>query len=99
MQQESNSTSSFTFKMKGLEGEQKLSMNTSALECKLAAFKLINMISESTGKSFAPYCEAILPVMIEHISYKFSKSIRKYSFKTIKSILFAIGESHNVALF
>jgi len=27
-------------------------MNTSALESKIAAFKLINMISESTGKAF-----------------------------------------------
>jgi hypothetical protein len=70
---------SITFKLKGLEGEQKLSMNTSALESKIAAFKLINMIADSTGKSFAPYCEAILPIMVENIQYKFSKIIRKYS--------------------
>jgi hypothetical protein len=31
----------FTLKMKGFEGEQKITMNTSALESKLAAFKLI----------------------------------------------------------
>lgn len=31
-----------TFKMKGLEGNQRISMNTSALESKLSAFKLLN---------------------------------------------------------
>lgn len=38
--------------MKGLEGEQRITMNTSALEGKMAAFKLINMISENMGKTF-----------------------------------------------
>ena len=65
--------SSYTFRMKGMEGDQRISMNTSALESKIAAFKLINMICESTEKAFAPYCEAILPIMIEHIQYTYSR--------------------------
>lgn len=44
-------------------------MNTSALESKISAFKLINMISESMGTSFAPYSEAMLPIMIENMNY------------------------------
>lgn len=39
----------FTVKLKGFEGDQRLSMNTHALESKIGAFKLINMISESMG--------------------------------------------------
>jgi len=89
----------FTFKLKGFEGEQKISMNTSALESKIAAFKLIHMISDSTEKAFAPYCEQILPIMVEHMSYKFSRTIRKYAMKTVCNILVAVGEPMNVTLF
>ena len=55
--------------MKGLEGEQRITMNTSALEGKIAAFKLITMISENMGKSFEPYCVPLLPIMVEHMQY------------------------------
>jgi hypothetical protein len=53
-----------TIKLKGFEGDQRLSMNTHALESKIGAFKLINMISESMGTSFAPYSEPLLPIMV-----------------------------------
>lgn len=74
-------------------------MNTSALESKIAAFKLITMISESLGTAFAPYSEAILPIMIENMNYQYSKGVRKYSMKTINNILTAVGEPSNVNLF
>lgn len=38
----SDNTQGFTFKMKGFEGDQRITMNTSALESKISAFKLIN---------------------------------------------------------
>ena len=74
-------------------------MNTSALEGKIAAFKLINMISENMSKSFEPYCMPLLPIMTEHMNYQYSKVIRKYSFKTIMNILHAVGEPNNVMVF
>ena len=74
-------------------------MNTSALESKISAFKLINMISDNMGKAFAPYCEAIVPIMTENINYQFSKQIRKYAFKTLTNMLFSIGEPNNITLF
>ena len=86
----------FTFKMKGLEGNQRLTMNTSALESKISAFKLINMISESMGAAFVPYSEAMLPIMIENMNYQYSKAIRKYAMKTINNIMVAVGEPSNV---
>lgn len=92
-------STAITFKMKGFEGNQRLSMNTSALESKIAAFKLITMISESLGTAFAPYSEAILPIMIENMNYQYSKGVRKYSMKTINNILTAVGEPNNVNLF
>ena len=75
--------SGVTIKMKGFEGEQRISMNTSALESKISAFKLINMIAQSMGKAFAPYCEAILPIMLENVSYQYSKIVRKQALKTL----------------
>lgn len=67
-----------TFKLKGLEGEQRISMNTSALENKNSAFKLISMISESMGKAFTPYAEVVLNLVVEYMTYPYSKVIRKY---------------------
>lgn len=89
----------FTIKMKGFEGDQKISMNTSALESKLSAFKLILQISQSMGTSFAPYCEAILPLITSHLDYPYSKNIRKFALKTIQYMLVAVGEPNNVKLF
>lgn len=89
-------STSLTIKLKGFEGDQRLSMNTHALESKIGAFKLINMISESMGQSFAPYSEALLPIMISNMTYKFSKAIRKFSMKTINNILTAVGEPQNI---
>lgn len=97
--EEKPETTSITFKMKGFEGNQRLSMNTSALESKIAAFQLINKISENMGAAFAPYCEAILPIMIENMNYTYSKAIRKFAMKTINNILGVVGEPNNVTLF
>jgi hypothetical protein len=88
-----------TFKMKGFEGNQRLSMNTSALESKISAFKLINMISESMGTSFAPYIQGMLPIMVQNMNYQYSKVIRKFSMKTMNNMLTAMGEPENITLF
>jgi len=88
-----------TFKMKGMEGNQRLTMNTSALESKISAFKLINMISESMGTSFAPYIQGLLPIMVSNMNYQYSKVIRKFSMKTMNNMLTAMGEPENVTLF
>jgi len=85
--------------MKGLEGSQRLSMNTSALESKMSAFKLINMISESMGTSFSPYVQGLLPIMVENMNYQYSKAIRKFSMKTLNNMLTAMGEPTNITLF
>jgi len=97
--EKTESAASFTFKMKGLEGNQRLSMNTSALESKIAAFKLFNMISESMGTAFAPYVEPLLPIMVENINYTYSKGVRKAAMKTLNNMLTAVGEPQNVTLF
>jgi hypothetical protein len=89
----------FTFKMKGFEGNQRLTMNTSALEAKVSAFKLINLISENMGAAFAPFAEPLLPVVLENTTYKYSAAIRKYSMKTLVNTLSALGLPNSVMLF
>lgn len=51
----------YKLKLKGMEGEQRISMNTSALEGKITAYKLFHQISDNMGTSFATYCEQVLP--------------------------------------
>ncbi len=74
-------------------------MNTSALESKIAAFKLLNMISENMGAAFAPYVEPLMPIMIENVNYTYSKAVRKSAMKTLNNMMTAVGEPMNVAFF
>ena len=92
-------TTSVTFKLKGLEGNQRISMNTSALESKISAFKLVHMIADNMGASFTPYVEHLLPLMVEYMNYMFSKAIRKSAMKTLNCILTAVGKPNNVTIF
>lgn len=85
--------------MKGFEGEQKISLNTSALESKRAASELLCNVSESMKSAFAPYVETVLPLMVDLSVYPYSKAIRKFAMKTFQHLLVAVGEPNNVQLF
>jgi hypothetical protein len=74
-------------------------MNTSALESKITAFKLLQQISENMGKSFGPFCEAILPVVLDNMGYQFSKAVRKFALKTAVNMIAALNEPVSVAVF
>lgn len=67
---------SVSIKMRGMENAQRVTLNTSALENKVNAFKHIMMLSEAMGTGFQPYSKLILPVITKHINH-FSKPIRK----------------------
>jgi len=86
-------------KVKGIEGDQKLSMNTSALQNKIAAVKLLSKVAQSMGAAFQPYVQALFPVMKELSQYKLNETIRKNALKTITAMLAAVGHPHNAALF
>lgn len=74
-------------------------MNTSALESKIAAFKLLQQISENLGSAFTPFCEAVLPVALADLTYAYSKAIRKSAMKICVNVLSAVGEPLNVTVF
>jgi hypothetical protein len=81
-----------------MESSTRVSLNTSALGNKIAAFQHILKLSEAMGAGFVPYIPAILPVIKSHVNH-FSKAIRKAALKTFQYLLIATGEPNNLALF
>lgn len=96
--QTANNSDSFKMKFKGM-GEQRISMSTESLVKKTAAFDTLEKISDIMGTSFAPYCEPLLPVVTEHMTYAHSKVISKKALMTFRHILVAMGEPNNLTLF
>ena len=88
-------TSSFEFKLKGMENKTRVSLNTSALGNKIAAFHHILRLSEAMGAGFVQYVPLVLPVLKGHINH-FSKAIRKSSLKTLHHIMTDQGEPQNL---
>lgn len=85
--------------MKGMEGEKRVSMNTYALETKIASVKLIKEIVLCMDKSFAPYVEATLPVIIELMDYKLSKAVRKHALTCLSYMLNSLNTGINNNVF
>lgn len=73
-------------------------MSTESLVKKTQAFGLLEQVSDNMGTAFAPYCEPLLPIITQHMTYEHSKAIRKAALKTFRHMLVALGESQNVAL-
>jgi hypothetical protein len=91
-------TKSFELKMRGMENKQRISVNTSALENKINAFKHILMLAEAMGTGFQQYSTLVMPVITKHISH-FSRAIRKRALKTFQYLLVAEGEPNNLKVF
>ena len=87
----SHNTEITKVKVQGL-GEQKVTVKTENLIKKVSAFSLIQQVSEGMGTAFAPYCEQLLPLVVQHMTYEYSHQIKKFSLKTFVNILVAIGE-------
>ena len=77
----------FTFKLKGMENEAKITMNTSALENKIKAVKNLATLADSLEESFAPYVETVYPIMEKMSTYDLSRAIRKNAFKSMSAML------------
>lgn len=84
--------------IKGM-GEQRVSMNTDNLQKKLGAFVLLNQVSEKMGTAFAPWVEALFPLVKEHMTFPHHKEISKLALQTFANMLVSVGEPNNVNLF
>jgi hypothetical protein len=89
---------SFNLKIRGMENGMRVSLNTSELENKIAAFHHILKVSAAMGSSFEPYINMVLPVLQKHMNFT-SKTLRKLCLKTFQHLLVAKGDPANVALF
>jgi hypothetical protein len=64
-----------------METGMRISMNTSELENKIAAFHHILKVAEAMGTSFKPYIQTVLPVLKQHMNFT-SKTLKKLCLKT-----------------
>jgi hypothetical protein len=81
-----------------MENKTRVSVNTTNLGNKVAAFQNILKISEAMDTSFEPYVQLVLPILKSHITH-FSRAIRKASLKTFQYLLTALGDPGNMTLF
>jgi TorA maturation chaperone TorD len=51
------------------------------------------------GAAFAPWIEALLPLVKEHMTFPHHKEISKLALKTFANMLVAVGEPNNIILF
>ncbi|CAG9321782.1 unnamed protein product [Blepharisma stoltei] len=71
-----------TFDMKG-EGKKQLAINTTALQHKIKACRILYDLVSSMGKAFAPYIEQTISTLTPLFAYAYNADIRKYSIRTV----------------
>ena len=89
--QANQNANSFSFKMHGMESEQRISLNTSDLENKISAFHHIMKVACAMETSFDDYVPTVLPVIMSHMQYT-SRTLRKYALKTLQYLLISKQE-------
>lgn len=80
---------SVTFKMKGLDGQKKLSLNTTALETKINSTQVIRALAENLGTTFFPYVEKTYEAMSELFEYKYSRAVRMCAVESCQFLILA----------
>jgi len=81
-----------------MENVGRLSLNTSELEHKIAAFNHILKVASAMGTSFEPHIKSVFPILQSHMTYT-SRTLRKFAMKTFQHLLRAQGEPANLTLF
>ena len=81
-----------TFKMKGLDGQKKLSLNTNALETKINSTQVIRALVENLGTTFFPYVEQTFEAVSALFDYKYSRAVRGVAIECCQFLLLAWSE-------
>ena len=74
-----------TFDFKG-QGSKQLAVNTTVLQHKIKACRILYDLVSSLKTGFNPYVEATLKVLTPLFNYSYNADIRKYSIKTVVAI-------------
>lgn len=78
---------SMQFKMKGMDGEKKISLNTFALEAKLGAAATLKGLAYNLGKHFWPYTLKTGEILQDQVNYPYSTGLRKVACQAMESLL------------
>lgn len=84
---EDGNLTSVTFKMKGFDGQKKLSLNTTALETKINSTQVVRALAENLGTVFFPYVENSYEALSELFNYKYSKAVRNCAIESCQFFL------------
>lgn len=85
---ENKQVQQISLKIRGVEGNKTIHMNTVALENKLSAIQTVGAIAQKLGPIFFPYVEVVsLAVVNELIHDKISSSVRKAATKLCSVLL------------
>jgi hypothetical protein len=83
--EEQSGHQSISLKVKGLEGNQEVSMNTNALEVKINAVQILKNLTRNLESSISDHVEPIAKVMIEQLlTDPYAQTIRKESAKCMR---------------
>lgn len=88
-------------KIKGLEGERQISLNTNALENKINAIQIIKNLAQSLGTGFFEQVEPVTQLILkELLTYQYAKAVRKAATQTLVFLLNSCQDSNQMkALF
>ena len=86
------SLTSVTFKMKGLDGQKKLSLNTSALENKINAVVVIRTLAQNLKTTFQPFVQPTLEVFVDLFDYKYSRAVRGSAIETCQYLIQSLSD-------
>ena len=88
-----------TFKLKGLEGQKKLSLNTNALETKINAIGVTKALAQNLGTTYEPYVPATVEKFVPLFAYKFSRAVRGCAVECCQYLILALSkESDRIEL-
>lgn len=90
--QSDDNMTSVTFKMKGVEGQKKLSLNTNALETKINSVVVIRSLAENLGATFAPYVAATYEKLSALFEYKYSGAVRGCAIESCQFLLLSLED-------
>ena len=71
--------------------QTKLSLNTFALQNKIASYTVLYEIAKNMETSFGKYVEVLLGLAKKFMDFPFSNKIRKISFKSVTACLNAVS--------
>ncbi len=83
--------------MKYLGGKKVLSVNTDALELKIAGVNALKGMTKTLGKGWISVAESTSQIIEKLLDYKYSKEIRFSAFKTIRHLMNVYTNENDMA--